>query len=193
MESCRLAESSQSFAIKKDPRIATTQEDFDKQLALLLQIRDKLSAAHEAILRIRDIRKQVDDLGARWKDQEKAKKVVDAAKALSAKLTAVEEALYQTKNKSSQDPLNYPIRLNNKLASLGGVVASADAAPTTQSQLVHEELASGINAQLQKLDSILHQDLDAFNKLVREQDLPAITSSSPRPGSDRPPAAGARR
>ncbi|MBI3693410.1 MAG: glycosyl hydrolase [Acidobacteria bacterium] len=183
----------QSFTIKKDPRIATTQEDFDKQLALLLQIRDKLSATHEAILRIRDVRKQVDDLAARWKDQEKAKKVVDAAKALSAKLTAVEEALYQTKNKSSQDPLNYPIRLNNKLASLGGVVASADAPPTTQSQLVYEELASGINAQLQRLDGILRQDLDAFNKLVREQDLPAVTSSSPRPGSDRPPAAGSRR
>ncbi len=164
----------QGFEIRKDPRLATTPDDFAKQLALLLQIRDKLSAAHQAVIQIRDVRRQVDDLVGRWRDQPKAKKVVDAAKPLSAKLTAVEEALYQTKNRSSQDPLNYPIRLNNKLAALAGIVASADARPTVQSQMVYEELASGVNAQLGKLADLLERDLGEFNRLVRDQELPAV-------------------
>ena len=164
----------QSFAIRQDPRIATPQEDFDKQLALLVQIRDKLSAAHEAIVKIRDTRKQLDELAARWKDEAKAKPVVEAAQALGKKLTEVEEALYQTRNQSNQDPLNYPIRLNNKLAALAGVVASADARPTDQSYLVFEELASGVNAQLAKLDGLMRKDLEEFNRLVRRHDLPAV-------------------
>ncbi len=59
----------------------------------------------------------------------KDQKVVDAAKALAKKLTAVEEALYQTKNRANEDPLNFPIKLNNKLAALEGVVESSDNAP----------------------------------------------------------------
>ncbi len=161
----------QTFQVRKDPRISTTPEDFAKQFALLMQIRDKLTATHEAVLRIRDVRKQVDELASRWKDNAK---IGAAAKGLNGKLTAVEEALYQTKNRSSQDPLNYPIRLNNKLAALAGVVGSADAAPTVQSQQVHEELVTAINAELSKLEGVLKKDLTDFNKLVREQNVPAV-------------------
>ncbi|HEY3136780.1 MAG TPA: glycosyl hydrolase [Blastocatellia bacterium] len=164
----------QSFEVKKDPRIETTQADFAKQLELLLKIRDKFSETSDAVLEIRDVRKQIDDITNRLKDQPSGKTISDAAKSLKAKLTAVEEELYQTKNQSSQDPLNYPIRLNNKLAALGGVVASSDSAPTDQSYAVYEELAGKINAQLQKLDEIIRTDLPRFNKLVREQDVPAV-------------------
>jgi hypothetical protein len=89
-------------------------------------------------------------------------------------MTAVEEELYQTKNQSSQDPLNYPIRLNNKLAALGGVIASADTAPTEQSYAVYADLTGRIDAQLRKLEGIMKTDLPAFNALVREQNIPAV-------------------
>ena len=161
----------QSFEVKKDPRLEVTQADFAKQADLLLKIRDKFSETSEAILQIRDMRKQIDDITNRMKDQPA---IADAAKSLKSKLTAVEEELYQTKNQSSQDPLNYPIRLNNKLAALGGVVGSADAAPTDQSYVVYEEIAGKINAQLQKLDETMRTDLPAFNKLVRDQNIPAV-------------------
>jgi photosystem II stability/assembly factor-like uncharacterized protein len=164
----------QSFEIKKDPRLDTTADDFAKQFDLLIKIRDKFSETTDAILRIRDVRKQVDDIVARVKDDAKGKPVADAAKTLRDKLTAVEEELYQTKNQSNQDPLNYPIRLNNKLAALGGVVASADAAPTSQSYAVYEDLAGKIDAQLEKLRQIMRTDLPAFNRVVREQDIPAV-------------------
>jgi photosystem II stability/assembly factor-like uncharacterized protein len=164
----------QSFEVMKDPRLDTTAADFQKQFDLLVKIRDKFNDTTEAITRIRDARKQIDDITGRVKDQPNGKAITDAAKPLRDKLTAVEEALYQTKNQSGQDPLNYPIRLNNRLAALGGVVAGVDAAPTAQSYAVYEELVTAINAQLATLDAVMKTDLPAFNKLVRDQDIPAV-------------------
>lgn len=163
-----------TFEFKKDPRVSTTPEEFSKQLSLLLQIRDKLTETHEAITQIRDTRKQLLDTAARYRDLPEGKAIDDAAQALNRKLTAVEEELYQTKNQSGQDPLNYPIRLNNKLAALASIVASADTAPTDQSYQLHEELASKINAQLRALGDAMGADLSAFNRLVREKNVPAV-------------------
>jgi photosystem II stability/assembly factor-like uncharacterized protein len=164
----------ESFELKKDPRIATTQDEFQKQFDLLTKIRDKLSEVHKAIMEIRDVRKQVDDYATRVAGQPNSQPIVDSSKSLKAKLISIEEELYQTKNQSNQDPLNYPIRLNNKLAALAGVVASADAAPTDQSFAVYEDLTGRINAQLEKLRQVMASDVPAFNKLVREKDVPAV-------------------
>ncbi len=107
------------------------------------------------------------------------------ATALNKNLTAVEETLYQTKNQSNQDPLNYPIRLNNKLAALGGVVGSAEAAPTAQSYAVYDELVTQIDAELQKLAQIMRTEVPAFNQLVRDQNIPAVVVKPPSTNSDR--------
>ena len=164
----------QTFEIKKDPRLQTTQEEFDKQFALLSKIRDKLTETHNAVAQIRDVRRQLDDLLKRVADQPSARPVAAAGAALDRKLRAVEEELYQTKNQSSQDPLNFPIRLNNKLAALGGIVASADAQPTEQSYALYDELASKIDAQLRQLSQVMSDDLRSFNALVRSSDIPAV-------------------
>ena len=164
----------QNFEIKADPRVSTTPADYAKQLELGLKIRDKLSETHNAIIQIREVRRQVEDLLKRVAGQPNFKVVNDAGTALNKNLTAVEEALYQTKNQSNQDPLNYPIRLNNKLAALGGVVGSAEAAPTAQSYAVYDELVTQIDAELRKLTQIMKTEVPAFNQLVREQNIPAI-------------------
>ena len=77
-------------------------------------------------------------------------------------------------NRASQDPLNYPIRLNNKIAALAGVVASADAAPTAQSERVFTELSAALQVQLDRLKAVLDTDVPAFNQLVKSSDVPAI-------------------
>ena len=79
-----------------------------KQFDLLTKIRDKLTETHDAITSLRDVRKQINDTAARVKDHPNGKEIADAGKALNAKMTAIEEELYQTKNQSNQDPLNYP-------------------------------------------------------------------------------------
>jgi hypothetical protein len=164
----------QNFEIKADPRLTTTPAEYAKQLELGLKIRDKLSETHNAIIQIRDVRKQVEDLLKRVAGQPNFKVVNDAGTALNKKLTEIEETLYQTKNQSNQDPLNFPIRLNNKLAALGGVVGSAEAAPTAQSYAVYDEVVAQIDAQLQKLGQLMRTDVPAFNQLVRDQNIPAV-------------------
>jgi photosystem II stability/assembly factor-like uncharacterized protein len=159
----------QNFAIKKDPRLDTTPDDYARQLSLALQIRDKLSETNDGVIRIRELRKQLDEY-ARRDD----KRVADAAKALIAKLTAVEEELYQTKNRANEDPLNFPIKLNNKLAYVMGVVESSDNQPTSQSYMVYEDVATKVNGEMKTLDGLLTTDLAAFNKLIHDQNIPAI-------------------
>jgi photosystem II stability/assembly factor-like uncharacterized protein len=167
----------ENFEVKPDPRLATTAADYAKQLDLSLKIRDKLTETHNAIIQIRDVKKQVDDLVKRVGPQ--SRPIADAGNALTRKLTDVEEALYQTKNQSSQDPLNFPIRLNNKLAALMGVVARSETPPNEQSIEVYNELAGEIDAQLQKLSQIMKTDVPAFNQLVKEQNIPAIVTKPP--------------
>jgi photosystem II stability/assembly factor-like uncharacterized protein len=164
----------QPFEIRKDPRLRTTPEDFQKQFALLSKIRDKLNETHGAVAQIRDVKRQLDDLLKRAADQPNARPVLEAGRDLNAKLSAVEEELYQTKNQSSQDPLNFPIKLNNKLAALGSIVASADTQPTEQSYTLYDELAAKIDAQLQRFNQIMSADLKSFNNLVRSSDIPAV-------------------
>ncbi len=166
---------SQSFVVKNDPRLKTTPAEFSAQLELSLQLRDKLSQVNQAVIDIRAAKKQLEDYAARLKDDAAAKKVADAARDLDKRLTAVEEELYQIKNQSSQDPLNFPIKLNNRIAALLGVVQGTDAGPTKQSNVVYEGLASEANAQLRAADKLLKDDVAQFNKLVRDSNIPAVT------------------
>jgi photosystem II stability/assembly factor-like uncharacterized protein len=166
---------SQQFVVKNDPRLKTTPAEFSAQLSLSIQVRDKLSQVNQAVIDIRAAKKQLEDYAARLKDDTAAKKVADAARDLDKKLTAVEEELYQIKNQSSQDPLNFPIKLNNRLAALLGVIQSTDAGPTKQSNVVYEGLASEANAQLRAADKLLKDDVAQFNKLVKDSDIPAVT------------------
>ncbi|MFI5105314.1 MAG: WD40/YVTN/BNR-like repeat-containing protein, partial [Terriglobales bacterium] len=108
--------------IVPDPRLKVSQQDLEKQFDLLIKIRDRVTQAHDTINQIRDIRAQITALNKRLEGQPQAKAVADAGKLLDKKMTEVEEVMVQTKAKSNQDVLNYPIRLNNYLVALGGVV-----------------------------------------------------------------------
>jgi hypothetical protein len=164
----------QRFEVRKDPRLTISQADYEKRFALHKKVRDKLTETHDAIVRIRDVRDQLKSVADRSRAAGLDTSVAAAARNVTARLTAIEEALYQTKNKSNQDPLNYPIRLNNKLAQLTGVLTSADAPPTDQTYQVYDEIAGRIDVQLDKLKEVLDKDLASFNQLVREKEIPAV-------------------
>jgi len=120
------------------------------------------------------VRKQLTDLKTRIGRDEKGKPIVDAAKDLDKKMTEIEEALYQTKNRSSQDPLNFPIRLNDKLASVADSAATGDFAPTAQQRAVYAQLVEKIDAQLAQLKTVWEKDLPALNALVKNSDVAAV-------------------
>ncbi len=163
-----------SWEWSKDPRLETSQEDFQVQFDLLIQIRDKLIEVNQAINRLRSAKKQINDLLGKIKGHTKEGEIVPPAKEFLEKLISVEDVLIQSKSKSSQDPLNYPIMLDNKIAALASMVASADARPTEQTVEVFKDLSGKADIQLAKLKAILEQDLVAFNSLVRKAEIPAI-------------------
>jgi photosystem II stability/assembly factor-like uncharacterized protein len=167
----------QAFQVTPDPRPGSTQADLQEQFAFLLECRDKLTLTHQQVEKIRSVRTQLNDLKKRLKTSDKYKSAIDAATQLDKKMTAVEEALYQTKNKSRQDPLNFPIRLNDKLASVSSTAATGDFAPTAQSKAVKKELIAAIDAELKKLDAIWKTDLPAFNGMLRQLETPAIQAT----------------
>jgi len=171
----------QPFKIVPDPRLQVTAEDLKKQFDLMQSILGKVTQVHDAVRQIRDIRAQMTALNKRLKDEKNSdeKTLADAGTALDKKMKEVEEALIQTKAKSGQDVLNYPIRLNNLLVALGGVVSSADAAPTKQDYDMYDELSKQADEQLTKWNEIVKTDLAAYNHLAQEKSIPAVGLSSP--------------
>ncbi len=168
--------------IKPDARLKVSQEDLAKQFDLLLKIRDKVTETDDAIIQIRDLREQINAINARLKNDPRAKVIADAGKTVDTKMTVVEEALIQTKAKSGQDVLNFPVRLNNDLVALSGVVGSADSAPTKQSYEVFDTVSRAVDEQLAKWKAIVATDVAAYNNLVKQQEVPALIMKQPETG-----------
>ena len=165
--------------IVPDPRLTVTQEDLTKQFDLLLKIRDAVTQTDDTILQIRSLRDQINAVDKHAGTDPRERAIIEAGKSLDKKMTEVEEVLIQTKAKSGQDVLNYPVRLNNHLVALGGVVGSAPTAPTQQSYEVFAMLSKQLNEQLAKWKEIVSTDVPAYNNLVRQQDVPALKVTQP--------------
>jgi photosystem II stability/assembly factor-like uncharacterized protein len=167
------------FKIEKDPRSSATLADFQSQFNFLIGVRDKLSEIHLAIKNTRDIREQLNSLQSRLEKGDGNEDLVEKAKNLDQELLNVEQALYQTKNESPQDPLNYPIRLNNRLSGLVGVVSAGDHRPTRQSIAVRNQLIQEIDDLLTTQKTVVDQGIRKFNEAVRKASVPAIFTKLP--------------
>ena len=163
----------QSFNILKDPRSNSTDEDLKEQFDFLLSVRDKVSDIHQTIIDIRSSRSQLIDLKSKISD-----KYPDMENSISdviSRITLIEEKLYQTKNRSGQDPLNFPIRLNNKLAHLTSVASVGNFKPTDQMYNVRDELIGLINKELKMWEDIKENDLVKINSTILENNIQLIT------------------
>jgi len=160
------------FTIKSDPNYNLTDADYEAQVGFLLQVRDKYNEVQKAILRIRTIRTQLQDLNSRLDST--ARPIKKLSDSLIRGLTAIEEALYQTKSKSGQDMLNYPIRLNDKLSGIYGFASDGYAVPSRQAHEVFALLSARSDAQLEKLKTIVDSGIPALNKLAYQQQVPVI-------------------
>lgn len=159
-----------SFSILGDPNYKMSQSDYDQQVAFLLQVRDKFSEVQKAIKDIRTMRAQLSDLTSRTKDKD----IKQLADSIGKQLTAIEETLYQTKAKSGQDVLNFPIRLNDKISGLYDFASSGYNPPAQQVKEAYAELAAQADVQLAKLRNILSAQVLQLNKLVHEKSIPVI-------------------
>ena len=165
--------------LEEDPRIQVSAADLQKQLDFSLQIRGRITEAHDAVNQIREIHGQLTALEKRLADDKKTKATADAAKDLDKKFTDVEEALIQVKSKSGEDPLNFPIMIADQMMALDSTVQSADTAPTQSSHEVFDLLSKQLDEQLAKYRQLKHKDLADFNKRIRSEDIPAIAAPVP--------------
>ena len=170
--------STEPFKILPDPRIKATLAEWQEQSRLALQVRDRFSETNDAVKEIRRVKAELADREPKVPAAQQG-----AFKALSAPFLAaiseVEDSLYQTKNRSGQDPLNYPIRLNNRIGALLGVVQSADGRPTEQSYAVFKVLSSELSTQLTKLRQLMATDLPKLNAMLRAAGLEEIERKGP--------------
>lgn len=148
----------EEFKILADPRYESTQADLEAQFNFMIGVRNKLTETHRTIKLIREYRAGLDSLESKPDNLEQIQK----------ELTEIEETLYQTKNKSRQDPLNYPIRLNNKLAHLNSIVGNGSYPPTDQAVEVRGEITEKIDIQLARFRKL---ETETLNKLMNIEEM----------------------
>lgn len=161
----------QSFEVGLDPRIeGVTREHLQQRFDLAMQIRDEVSRANEAVLLIRGVNQQIDSTLAATDDAQ----VRTLAEDLRSTLAGIEERIYQVRNQSNQDPLNFPIQVNNKLAALLSHVESAEAPPTDASREAFTYLSGELDERITALESALDSGLPPLNQRLSQLGMDRI-------------------
>ena len=167
-----------SFEIKADPRLTkVTTADLLEQFDLAMKVRNATSDAHSTVARIRGIRKDIQEREAKAKNKALSADVA----AVLTRLAAVEEDLYQVRNRSGQDPLNFPIKLGNKLGALLRVVNAGDGRPNASSYEVYKLEKGQLDAIMARYDAVITVDLPRINKRLASSKLEPVTVSGVQP------------
>ncbi len=162
---------SETFTILPDPRAEVSLADMQKQYDFITDINSTVDKAHKSIKKIRKITSRLNTFTEHYKGNSATKELVEKAGKMKKGFEEIEKALYQTKNRSGQDPLNFPIRLTNKLAHLNSLVSMDDFPPTDQDIAVKNELTKKINAQLNTFDAMVAREIKEFNKAFNDLKL----------------------
>ncbi|MEO6237937.1 MAG: glycosyl hydrolase, partial [Vicinamibacterales bacterium] len=168
----------QPLVVRKHPLRSTADADLQQQFTLALQIRDKVSEANNAVIRIRRIKDEIKDRLAKSPDPQ----LKAAGERLTKSLSAVEEDLYQVRNQSGQDPLNFPIKTNNRMASLLGMTLRGEGKPTANIYPIFEDLKKELKAETDRLDEVLTSDMAAFNSEAKRAGVEPIAGTAPTGG-----------
>lgn len=164
----------QPLKVLRDQRPADlTDEDIQEQFALALKVRNKISEANEAVILIRDVKKQVLDRIERAKD----KQITSVGESLNKKLSEVEGEIYQVRLRSQLDALKYRIKLNNRLANLLLSIETGDGRPTEQAYAAFQKLSSELDVLLSKLSDALKTEAVRFNRLLADRKLEPVKTS----------------
>ncbi|MEZ4902484.1 MAG: hypothetical protein R2822_12400 [Spirosomataceae bacterium] len=159
----------QPFEILKDPRLKITPEDYQAQFDFLIKVRNKVTEANEGIINIRKIKEDWAYLKNKMGSDDKNKDINEAIKKFEEELKNIENDIHQTKNSSVQDPINYGIKLNNRLAHLMVEQAQGDYRPTQQGEQVREKLTQIVDEELLKLKNSIQSNLLRINQMAKEK------------------------
>jgi photosystem II stability/assembly factor-like uncharacterized protein len=165
-----------TLRLLKDPRVADSEKDLQEQYALAVQISTRTNDANTAVMRIRDMKTQIDRAIA---DSKGDADITQKGNALKDKLTAVEGEIYQYRSTSGEDPLNYPVKLNDQLAGLLGYVLSGQMKPSEQAKEVFIMLSKALDVQLNALRGVESRDLADFNASLRRKAIATVDPKNP--------------
>ncbi|MGB5556020.1 MAG: glycosyl hydrolase [Flavobacteriaceae bacterium] len=163
----------QSFTVLKDPRLPNTDTDFKNQFDFLIQVRDQTTRANQAISDIRKVKKDLDYLTEKTKNNEDLETLI---KEFKTKMEVIENNIHMTKNQSSQDPLNYGIRINNRLAFLMVDSQRGDYPPTDQSKEFFTEIKKELDTEIDALNELKEDYITKINNRVTENKIQMISS-----------------
>ncbi len=175
----------QRFLVKKDPRGTATDADLQEQFRLLIAIRDKVTEANNAVRTVRNMRWNVNDRTGKLTGAP-AGEFKSIADGMMKEITAGEQEVYQTRNESNQDPLNFPIKLNNEIAGVATYVGQGEYRPTKQAYQVFEELKVELDKQLKAIKSSMDRDLPKLNAILRAAGLEELKPSTEEIRPQRP-------
>jgi hypothetical protein len=170
-----------AFELVPDPRIDVTKADLVEQTAFLVTLRDQLSRVHETVARLRRVRADLTTWRERIAGRPGAESATAGIAALLDGLVPIEEALIQPRIKVHEDPLNYPIRLNNKLASLANAVSTAPCQPSLQAREVFAALQDEAEREIARLNELLAASLPEVNEELRAMDLAFVPDGAQAP------------
>jgi hypothetical protein len=169
-------EQTKPIVVRRNPLFKdVTDADLRAQFALAIKIRDKVSEANGAVVQIRGIKREATDRVTKNSDA----KLKDTGDKLTTNLSDVEDDIYQVKNRSGQDPLNFPIKINNRLANLQRVVSSADGRPIANAPVLFAEYTKQLSVQMGRLQQVVNTDLAAFNAELQRLGLDPINAKCP--------------
>ena len=164
-------ELTQEFTILKNPTSEGTIDDIKSQFEFVNEINSAVDKAHKAIEKIREIKSDLNKFQSDYADDESAKNLIERSKTILESIDKIENELYQTKNQSNQDPLNYGVKLTNNLGNLNSAFRSGDFGPTDQDIQVKNELIKKVNLQLDKYNSIISKEIPNFNSSFKKLEL----------------------
>ena len=165
----------QDFTILKDPRAEVSVAQMKQQFDFVNAVNKTVDEAHKAIKNIREINKKLSDFENNYGELNETKDLLVEVKSLKDEFSEIEKALYQTQNKSNQDPLNFPIRLTNKLGHLNRLVTINDFPPTAQDEAVRTELTEKVEMHVKHYNKLISDDLEAFNSAFAKLNLDYLT------------------
>ena len=160
------------FEIVKDPRVKITQDDYEKQLSFLLKVRDEVSKANQIIIDIRKIKKDLDFLLQKVKGKDQIIQLIIKYK---KELDVIENNIHMTKNQSRQDPLNYGIRINNRIAFLLADSQRGDYPPTNQSLEFFESIKDELNIEISNFKKVLNTYTMQINNMIDDNAIKFIS------------------
>lgn len=169
-----------SFELKEDPRVKSSQADLEKQLALGLKIRDRISEAHQAVNEMKEVQAEIAEVKKHYADDPKAKSALAAADDLNKKIESIEAGLVQLKSKSGEDSLNFPIMPVDQTEALLSTVDSSDDAPTAQTYTVYDRLNSEITPPMDEWAATKKKDVPALNKEIEKAGVTIISVTAPK-------------